>query len=488
MNDATTIVIFSVVQLITNDDFEFHPQKTPWVILGLFLKDIFLSLFFGVILAIFASVLLKYLRFMNESPVAEVSVLFFSSYLAYLFAESLELSGIIAMLSCGILLAHYAFYNLSEIAQQGSSLAFGMLGHICEGLIFAYLGLSCMIYENKHWAVKFIFAEFGVLAVSRLVSIFIISATVRIFRGEKLRLSWKDLAVIWFAGLIRGAIAFGLVGSISKVPHRTIILTTVLALVVGSTLIFGALCPIYVALVGLRKRSKEGDHHECSEERDQPDYSYLLTQAQNNELDNSALLAQLPKDKQSLFAPRSKVHRFWRKLDDSYVKPLLIRDANPPVSNPVTRENSNEEALACLEDLMYSNLQSRRSTPNRAFFRQTTKIAYDRVVHRRAHSFSDIVTEEDDDEGEDEEEKSDFLNSGNGSLNSERNRQKQGSEMNQSLLRKNLVLLEKRKTDSIRPKNSAREDEETRSLGNETQIEIVTEEKISMKQHSRQDQ
>lgn len=59
--------------------------------------------------------------------------------------------------------------------------------------------------------------------------------------GYKSGISFKQLFFIGYAGLIRGAIAFGLVLRInSEVTNRSVIVTTCLTLVVGTTIILGA--------------------------------------------------------------------------------------------------------------------------------------------------------------------------------------------------------------------------------------------------------
>ena len=51
----------------------------------------------------------------------------------------------------------------------------------------------------------------------------------------------KELVFISYAGFIRGAVAFGLVLKIDEsVPHRAVIVTTALSLVVFSTIVMGS--------------------------------------------------------------------------------------------------------------------------------------------------------------------------------------------------------------------------------------------------------
>ena len=54
-------------------------------------------------------------------------------------------------------------------------------------------------------------------------------------------LNYRELIFIWYAGLIRGAIAFGLVLRIEPTfAGRDLIVTTCLSLVVVSTIVFGS--------------------------------------------------------------------------------------------------------------------------------------------------------------------------------------------------------------------------------------------------------
>jgi len=60
-------------------------------------------------------------------------------------------------------------------------------------------------------------------------------------RNDPKRLTCKELLFIWYAGLIRGAIAFGLVLRVdADVPNRSVIVTTCLSLVVFTTIVFGS--------------------------------------------------------------------------------------------------------------------------------------------------------------------------------------------------------------------------------------------------------
>jgi hypothetical protein len=59
--------------------------------------------------------------------------------------------------------------------------------------------------------------------------------------GYKSGIRFKDLIFISYAGMIRGAVAFGLVLRIEpEVENRSVIVTTSLALVVTTTVVLGS--------------------------------------------------------------------------------------------------------------------------------------------------------------------------------------------------------------------------------------------------------
>lgn len=71
----------------------------------------------------------------------------------------------------------------------------------------------------------------------------------------------KELLFIWYAGMIRGAIAFGLVLRIDqKYANRGLIVTTSLSLVIFTTVVFGSTVGIWSKFL-FKKKSKDSDEY-----------------------------------------------------------------------------------------------------------------------------------------------------------------------------------------------------------------------------------
>ena len=93
-------------------------------IIGGFILNVVCSLAIGAvcgncsdILALTCSKVFQQMRFLTDNPVLEVIILFLFGILSYVIAEAVEMSGVITVLVCGILLAHFNFYNLSVTGQ-----------------------------------------------------------------------------------------------------------------------------------------------------------------------------------------------------------------------------------------------------------------------------------------------------------------------------------------------------------------------------------
>jgi NhaP-type Na+/H+ or K+/H+ antiporter len=150
-------------------------------------------------------------------------------------------------------MAHYSWYNLSPQGKQSSFIVFQFLGYAVEAFVFSYLGLTFFSYGKLTWSFDLFLVELVILIVGRFIGtsglMFFLS-----FFGYRSGISWRELIFIWYAGMIRGAIAFGLVLRIESL-NRDVIVTTSLSLVIFTTVVFGS-------TVGLVSNCLFKDHDE----------------------------------------------------------------------------------------------------------------------------------------------------------------------------------------------------------------------------------
>ena len=261
-NDAVSIILFNTVVNYSKKAEKFTASSTL-EIAGDFAALGFRSIIVGIVTAIIASLLLKKVRALTKTPVSECAMIFSFAYVSYVVAELWHLSGIITLLTCAVVMANYAWYNLSPQGKQSSVVIFSFLGFLAECFVFSYLGLTFFSYKSFEWSVELIIVEMIVILIGRGLGTFGLIGLLKCCGYEKnnpKRITWKELIFIWYAGLIRGAIAFGLVLRIDDdLPHRSVIVTTCLTLVVFTTVFFGS-------TVGVLGKCLFGDGDEKAEQ------------------------------------------------------------------------------------------------------------------------------------------------------------------------------------------------------------------------------
>lgn len=104
--------------------------------------------------------------------------------------------------------------------------------------MFAYLGLTFFSYGELTWSFHLFWVELCIIFFGRFIGTVGMFSVFRLL-GYDSGISFRELIFIWYAGMIRGAIAFGLVLRIDS-PNRGVIVTTSLALVIFTTVIFGS--------------------------------------------------------------------------------------------------------------------------------------------------------------------------------------------------------------------------------------------------------
>lgn len=223
------------------------------------------SVLVGLLFGFFTSWLLKHVRFLTVSAITETFIIFGLSMMAYFLSEltvinGMQMSGIISLLTCGIVQAHYTWYNLSPQGKSSTGVTFGFLGTAAESFVYAYIGIGLYSLIPTWWSFSFVFAQLIMIIIGRVACIIF---TFYLFRlcFKKKTINFRELLFISWGGMIRGAIAFALVLKIDicKKPDQLgcyaledyeLAVSTTMMLVMLTTLIFGTfMAPIQKILV-----------------------------------------------------------------------------------------------------------------------------------------------------------------------------------------------------------------------------------------------
>ncbi|XP_024526020.1 sodium/hydrogen exchanger 6 [Selaginella moellendorffii] len=240
LNDAMAIALYKTLMKFWHDP---SANYSFTVAVSSFLQTFVGSMGTGVVVALCCALLFKYAGLsVNSLHNLECCLFVLFPYFSFMLAEGLGLSGIIAILFCGILMKHYAFQNLSEPAQAFTRGFFQLISSLAETFLFIYMGLD-IATESHTWShVGFIFFSIVFILAARAANVFPCAYLINLIRPVARKIPLKHQKALWFSGL-RGAMAFGLaLQSKRDLPTKSngeTIFTTTTAIVVVTVLFIG---------------------------------------------------------------------------------------------------------------------------------------------------------------------------------------------------------------------------------------------------------
>ena len=271
INDAVSIVLFDASLKAAASSGGFADNAMG--IIGHFFLLLFGSILLGVLCGLACSFFFKRTRIAKDTKRA-VSVFALFAYGSYLIAEVLEMSGIMSVFFCGIAMAHYNWYNLSASARLVTAQTFQSVSYACEMFVFCYMGFSVwtLSFEqtvgNKERSAKWspaliVTAAFTTWVVRGFVTV-VFSGIMNCFRTKQIPA--KEQVVIFFSGTMRGCVAFALALKVDedgkdedgKELESGVFSTTILAISIFTTLIFGGISAPVLQALGLKNAGGHG--------------------------------------------------------------------------------------------------------------------------------------------------------------------------------------------------------------------------------------
>ncbi|XP_038653509.1 sodium/hydrogen exchanger 1 [Scyliorhinus canicula] len=266
LNDAVTVVLYHLLE-----EYSYSPQiGATEVVLGILsffvvaLGGIFVGVFYGLIAA-FTS------RFTSRLRVIEPLFVFLYSYMAYLCSEIFHLSGIMALIACGVVMRPYVEANISHKSHTTIKYFLKMWSSVSETLIFIFLGVSTLAGEH-HWDWIFISCTLLFCLVGRVLGVLGLTFILNKFRLVKL--TPKDQFIISYGGL-RGAIAFSLGYLLNEKFPRILFLTAIITIIFFTVFVQGMTIRPLVELLAVKK--KQDSKRSINEEIHTQFLDHLLT-------------------------------------------------------------------------------------------------------------------------------------------------------------------------------------------------------------------
>jgi len=277
------------------------------------------SIVVGIVMGLLACLICKHTH-LKKYPSKEITVLFLFAYGSYALGELIDLSGIMSLFFTGIVLSHYNFHNLSSITQESSTYTFKAFSHSTETVVFAYMGLSLFTSRFSSWSGWMIVIAILACLLGRALNTFPLSWLANKKRKKKIPPAMQF--VIWFAGL-RGAIAFALSLNMPDFGGKwsetnEFVVTTTLGIVMFTTFVCGGLTAPILDKFGM----KTADVDEEDDEGEFMDYRALY-QSKAATPAGSDTPATPVGAGPSGFHKAGGLHRWWKVMDNKYIKPLF---------------------------------------------------------------------------------------------------------------------------------------------------------------------
>ncbi|XP_072514269.1 sodium/hydrogen exchanger 6b [Salminus brasiliensis] len=304
LNDAVAIVLSSSIVAYQPSGSSSHTFEggAMLVSLGVFLGVLSGSFILGTVTGFITALVTKLTR-LREFPLLETALFFLMSWSTFLLAEACNITGVVAVLFCGITQAHYTRSNLSAESKKRTEELSELMNFLAESFIFSYMGLTLFSFQHHVFSPAFISGALLAILLGRAANIYPLSFLLNLGRSSRIRPNFQH--VMMFAGL-RGAMAFALSIRDTSTYARQMMFSTTLLIVFFTVWVFGGgTTPVLISMnirVGV-----EDEEEECVTELDE----MVSGRCSRN--------AAWP-------------IRLWHKFDHNYLKPLLTH-SGPPLTN-----------------------------------------------------------------------------------------------------------------------------------------------------------
>ncbi|KAM9625356.1 sodium/hydrogen exchanger 5 isoform 5-T5 [Morphnus guianensis] len=270
LNDAVTVVLYKVF----NSFVELGPahiHATDYVkgVASFFL----VSLGGTAVGLLFAFLLALITRFTKRVRIIEPLFVFLLAYVAYLAAEMVSLSSILAVTFCGICCKKYVEANISQKSRTTVKYTMKTLASSSETIIFMFLGISAVDTSKWAWDTALVLGTLLFILLFRAVGVVLQTCVLNRFR--LIPLDRIDQVVMSYGGL-RGAVAFALVILLdrTKVKAKDYFVATTIVVVFFTVIVQGLTIKPLVTWL----KVKRSDHHKptLNEELHEHAFDHIL--------------------------------------------------------------------------------------------------------------------------------------------------------------------------------------------------------------------
>jgi monovalent cation/hydrogen antiporter len=211
----------------------------------------------GILVGFAAAFVLAMIRRHIDDVVLDTTLSFAAPYVAFLPAEEIKASGVLAVVVTGLILGHKSVVLQSAGSRVAENINWRTVQFLLENVVFVLIGLQIRpiisSVDNEHlgWplVIRSCLAVLAVTVLARIVWLVAVVLLLRLFRQSTW--SWPVTTVVSWAGM-RGVVTLAAVFLLPEdTPERALLVLAAFTVVAGTLLVQGLSLPWLVRRLGL---------------------------------------------------------------------------------------------------------------------------------------------------------------------------------------------------------------------------------------------
>jgi CPA1 family monovalent cation:H+ antiporter len=235
----------------------------------------------GIAIGLVVALALREIRRRLDDPPVEVTISLLSGYAAYIPADAIGASGVVAAVTAGIALGWWAPEITSPLVRQQLFSLWASLTFLLNAILFVLIGLQLpaildgLSGESPRLLLGVAAAVSGVVVLIRVAWAFTTPYVIRVLdrrESQRARRSgWRQRMVLAWAGM-RGAVSLAAALALPETtPERDLIVFLTFVVILATLVVQGLTLPIFIRRLGL--------HDDGAEAQEELRARFVATQA-----------------------------------------------------------------------------------------------------------------------------------------------------------------------------------------------------------------
>ncbi|HET7398573.1 MAG TPA: Na+/H+ antiporter [Intrasporangium sp.] len=256
VNDATALVAVRTAVAAAGLTAGAAPGVTLAGVAGDFLR----ASVGGVVVGLLVTLVVEGIRRHASEPTFDTAVSFLVPFAAYLPAELVHASGVIAVVTAGLVLGHHSPRHQAGASRLSERINWASIQFLLENAVFLLIGLQVYYVLSRVESSALGLDRIAGVALGTLVLVLVLRPvwvfptrwlTTTVLRREP-PAPWTHTAVLSWAGM-RGVVTLAAALLLPPAtPHRDVLVLVAVAVTIGTLLVQGTTLPLFARALGVR--------------------------------------------------------------------------------------------------------------------------------------------------------------------------------------------------------------------------------------------